>query len=89
MEHLMKKITDKQEAVTVRLDGRLRRRLDALAQSMDRSNAFLVAEAIAGYVDQQEWQVAAIREGVRQADAGEFASRASVERLLNRHRKNR
>jgi RHH-type transcriptional regulator, rel operon repressor / antitoxin RelB len=85
----MKKPADKQEAVTVRLDGRLRRRLDALARSMDRSNAFLAAEAIAGYVDQQEWQVAAIREGVRQADAGEFAPRASVERLLNRDRTSR
>lgn len=85
----MKSKADKQEAVTVRLDARLRRRLDALARSMDRSNAFLAAEAISGYVDQQEWQVSAIREGIRQADAGEFASRSRVEALLNRTRPGR
>lgn len=76
----------KAEIVTVRLDTRLRKRLDALAEATDRSNSFLAAEAIESYLDLQEWQVAAIAEGIRQADAGEFAPRAELERTLRRAR---
>jgi len=34
----------------------------------------LAAEAIRSYLGLQEWQVVEIRAGVREADAGEFAS---------------
>jgi len=76
----------KAEIVTVRLDSRLRKRLDALADATDRSNSFLAAEAIESYLDLQEWQVAAIQEGIRQADAGQFASRESMEAIFRKAR---
>lgn len=76
----------KAEIVTVRLDSRLRKRLDALATATERSNSFLAAEAIETYLDLQEWQVQAIQEGIRQADAGEFAPSGAIERTLRRAR---
>jgi predicted transcriptional regulator len=79
----------KAEVVTVRLDSRLRKRLDALAEVTDRSNSFLAAEAIESYLDLHEWQVAAIKEGVRQADAGEFAAPGAVQALMRRARNGR
>jgi RHH-type transcriptional regulator, rel operon repressor / antitoxin RelB len=45
-------------------------RLHALACSTQRSEADITSEALAVYLAAQEWQVAAIREGVEAADAG-------------------
>ena len=40
--------------------------------------ARLVADAIRRYVEEEGWQVAAIEEGVRQADADDFATEEEV-----------
>ena len=64
--------------VTVRLERRLKRRLDALAHASKRSKSFLAAEAIGAYVDSQEWQLAAIQEGVAAADRGELVSHEAI-----------
>ena len=37
-----------------------------------------MADAVRRYVEEESWQVAAIEEGVRQADAGNFASADEV-----------
>lgn len=66
------------EVVTVRLERRLKRRLDALARASKRSKSFLAAEAIGAYVDSQEWQLAAIHEGIAAADRGELVTHDAV-----------
>ena len=68
--------------MTVRVPVRLKQRLAALAESTDRSASFLAAEALESYVDLNEWQVAAIREGVADADADRFVEHAEVEAWL-------
>lgn len=55
--------------LSVRLDVKVKRRLDRLAKASDRTASWLAQDAIAGYLDLQEWQVQAIREAVRNADA--------------------
>ena len=55
--------------LSVRLDTKLKRRLDRLARASDRTNSWLVQDAIAAYLDTQEWQVEAIGEAVKSADA--------------------
>ena len=64
--------------VTTRLDEETQSRLDQLAKATDRSRSWLVADAIRRYVEEEGWQVAAIEEGVRQADAGDFATEDEV-----------
>ena len=59
---------DDSTVLSVRLEARLRQRLGRLAKASDRTSSWLVQDAIAAYLDAQEWQVAAIGEAVRQAD---------------------
>ena len=66
------------EPVTLRLDAATRKRLDRLAKATDRSRAALAAEAIRQFVEINEWQIAAIREGVREADRGQFIDHARL-----------
>ena len=64
--------------VTARLDTDTQAQLEKLAAATSRSRSWLVAEAVKQYVAEQSWQVEAIQEGIRQADAGAFASEAEV-----------
>ncbi len=60
------------EPVTLRLEPDIRKRLDKLAKATERSRAALAAEAVRQFVELNEWQIAAIKEGVRDADKGLF-----------------
>jgi RHH-type rel operon transcriptional repressor/antitoxin RelB len=66
------------EPVTLRLDSQTRKRLDKLAKTTERSRAALAAEAIRQFVDLNEWQIAAITEGIKQADSGHFIDHAAL-----------
>jgi RHH-type rel operon transcriptional repressor/antitoxin RelB len=56
--------------LTLRIDETLKSRLESLAEATQRSKSFLAAEALERYVTEESWQVAQIKEGMRQADAG-------------------
>jgi RHH-type transcriptional regulator, rel operon repressor / antitoxin RelB len=56
--------------ITVRLSNELKSKLERLAASTRRSKSYLVAEAIAEYVDLNAWQVEEIAKAVEKADAG-------------------
>ncbi len=68
--------------LTLRIDEKLRKKLDKLAEATQRSRAFLAAEAIREYVDVNEWQVAEIKKAVAAADAGDFATDEEVQRTF-------
>ena len=70
--------------LTLRIDAKLRKKLDRLAESTQRSRAFLAAEAIREYVDVNEWQVEEIKKGIAEADAGDFASDEEVAKTIAR-----
>jgi predicted transcriptional regulator len=57
--------------VNVRLDTETKEALDLLAREMDRPRAYLAARAIEEYVQRNTWQITAIKEGLRQLDAGQ------------------
>jgi RHH-type rel operon transcriptional repressor/antitoxin RelB len=65
-------------ALSVTLPSETKERLERLATEAATSPSELAAEAIRSYLDLQEWQVEEIRAGVREADAGEFASADEV-----------
>ncbi len=66
------------EPVTLRLDPDVRKRLDKLAKATDRSRAALAAEAVRQFVELNEWQIAAIQEGIRDAEKGRFIDHARL-----------
>jgi predicted transcriptional regulator len=66
--------------VTTRIDAALKARLDALARCTKRSKSYLAAEAIAAYVELNEWQIGEIRAGIAELDAGAGLSQEQAER---------
>lgn len=76
----------KAEIVTVRLDARQRKRLDALAAATERSNSFLAAEAIETFLDLQEWQVRGVREAMKSVAAGHTFPHSTALAMLSKAR---
>jgi predicted transcriptional regulator len=70
--------------LTLRLDTKLKKQLDRLAQATRRSRSFLAAEAIREYVALNEWQVEEIKKGIQEADRGEFATEKELQQALKR-----
>ena len=70
------------ETLSIRLDAGTKRRLDALAKRSRRSKSFLAAEAIAAYVEAEEWQLGEIQDGLDELDAGQGISHADVSKWL-------
>lgn len=64
--------------VTVRMPAERRDALDSLARAVTRDRSDLVNEAVAQYLETQEGWAAHLREGLRQADAGEIAGQEEV-----------
>ncbi|HMD98924.1 MAG TPA: CopG family ribbon-helix-helix protein [Terriglobia bacterium] len=67
---------------TVRVPADLKKRLDQLAEAVDRSRSWLTADALRSYVEEQQWQLAEIEEGLRDAEAGRVVPHDEVERWL-------
>jgi predicted transcriptional regulator len=66
------------ETLSIRLDAATKQRLDVLARRSKRSKSFLAAEAIAAYVEQEEWQLGEIQAAVGELDAGQSVSHEKV-----------
>src|SRR5262249_11426579 len=64
--------------LTVRLAPDVKRRLESVALRVRRSKSFLAAEAIEEFLAVQEWQIAAIKEGIAAADRGELIPHKDV-----------
>lgn len=72
------------ETMTVRVEPKTRKALDGIAEALDRDRTYVVNEALRAYIDIHQWQLDHIRQGLREADAGKFASGAEVNRTIAR-----
>jgi RHH-type transcriptional regulator, rel operon repressor / antitoxin RelB len=72
------------KVLTLRLDPKLRKKLDRLAEATQRSRAFLAAEALREYVALNEWQIEEIKKGLREAEQGDFAPDKEVQQSLKK-----
>lgn len=70
--------------VTARIDSTLKAKLDALARNTKRSKSYLATQAITAYVEQNEWQIAEIKAGIAELDAGETVSAEAAEEHYRR-----
>lgn len=66
------------KTINVRVPEALYSQLEALAKATARSKSFLTIEALQGYMRSESWQVQDIREGIAEADAGQFSSAEEV-----------
>ena len=68
--------------MTVRVSDDLKNRLDRLADATARSRSWLAARALDVYVEDQEWQIATIRKGKKDANAGRVVPHDQAARWL-------
>ena len=74
------------EAFSVRADPKKVRKLDKLAEQQDRSRNYLVNQAIDQYLELLAWQDERIKEGIKAANAGRFASDAEMDAIFNKYK---
>jgi len=82
-EHVYIRLQMMTETLSVRIDIETRKRLDALAKRSRRSKSFLAAEAIAVYVESEEWQLGELQAGIAELDTGQEIGHAKVSKWLN------
>jgi predicted transcriptional regulator len=70
--------------LTTRISAALKVKLEALARSTKRSKSFLAAEAIAAYVELNEWQIGEITAGLAELDSGAALSEKQAEERYRR-----
>ncbi len=68
----------RRQTITFRLDDDKRKALDALASGLDRDRSYVINEAIRSYLEIYRWQVDHIRQGMREAASGRFATEPEV-----------
>lgn len=66
------------QTVSFRIAEDKKSRIDKLAAVQDRDRSYIINEALDSYLDLMDWQLEQIKEGLRQADAGEFATDEEV-----------
>lgn len=70
------------ETLSIRIDPDTKKRLDALSKRSKCSKSFLAAEAIAAYVDSEEWQVGEVQAGIAELDREQEVSQEKVAKWL-------
>jgi RHH-type rel operon transcriptional repressor/antitoxin RelB len=77
-------MSERTTAFSIELPVDVKERLDRLAETTGRTATNLATEAIRSFVELQEWQVQEIKSGLREADAGEFATDEEVAAVFAR-----
>ncbi len=77
---------DKQ-TISFRLDTDKVEALDEVAKALDRDRTYVLNEAVRNYLEMQQWQIEQIKEGIRQADAGQVTDHAEVMRVAKTWRR--
>ncbi len=75
------------ETISFRIDRAKKTALDGVAAEIDRDRSYVINEAVDAYLDVRRWQLEHIREGLRQAEAGEFATEDEVRQAFARWRR--
>jgi RHH-type transcriptional regulator, rel operon repressor / antitoxin RelB len=70
------------ETLSIRIDAQTKNRLDALSKRSKRSKSFLAAEAIAAYVESEEWQLGELQAGIAELESGQEVSHDKVSNWL-------
>jgi len=73
--------------MTVRVEPETRKALDALAAALDRDRSHVVNEALSAYLEMHRWQLEHIKQGLREADAGDFVPQSEVKKVVARLRR--
>lgn len=70
------------ETLSIRIDSATKKRLETLSRRSNRSKSFLAAEAIAAYVEAEEWQLAEVQAGIAELDSEQGIGHDKVSKWL-------
>ena len=73
--------------VTFRMSEEKKFLIDELSAAQDRDRSYIINQALDMYLEVMDWQLAHIKEGLRQAEAGEFATDEEVKAAFDLWRK--
>jgi predicted transcriptional regulator len=76
------------QTMAIRIEPEVRSALDSLAAATDRDQTWIVNQALRSYLEAYRWQIEHIQQGVREANAGKFASASEVQKVMARMRAN-
>ena len=71
--------------IKVRLSETLYNQIEELARATARTKSFLAIDALSHYVRSESWQIRDIHEGIKEADAGEFATDGEVKAVIAKY----
>lgn len=71
--------------INVRLPETLYKQIEDIAKATARTKSFLAIVALTKYVQRESWQVNDIRQGLDEADVGDFASSKEVEAVFAKY----
>ncbi len=72
------------ETISFRIEKSHREKLALLAQSMNADRSTLIDEAIRAYLEFNSWFLEEVEKGLRDAEAGDFATSEQVEETFER-----
>lgn len=75
------------KTISFRLPDAKREALDLIAAALDRDRSYVLNEAVDAYLEVHQWQIGHVKAGIRQADAGKFATKNEVAAAFKRWRK--
>ena len=64
--------------INVRVPEPVFQQLEELAKATERTKSFVTLTALTRYLQEQSWQIRDIKEGIAEADNGEFATDEEV-----------
>jgi len=73
------------KTINVRLPEALYNQIEELAKATARTKSFLTIEALTNYVQNESWQIRDVHEGIKEADAGEFATDNEVKAMFSKY----
>lgn len=73
------------EAFSVRADSKKVKQLDRIAKQQDRSRNYLLNQAIDQLLELHKWQAERVKEGIKAADEGRFASNADMAAIFDKY----
>jgi predicted transcriptional regulator len=73
------------DVISVRVPAKLHKKIAAIAKGIDRSQNWLINQAIENYLEVYEWQKEEIKKAIAEADAGgKFYSSDEMDKMLER-----
>ena len=72
------------KATTVRIEDDMLGRIDCLANTLSRSRAWVIKQAIGKFLEYEEWFVKEVENGIKEIEQGEVATDDEVTASFNK-----